>query len=358
MENVAESVNNNSSDSLQQQNCFYHPEITAWGICSHCGRDLCYECFLYYQRESFCQGCESRSPFVIDRVKSCLFNPAVILILIIGLFSVIYLAAQKGKLNIINKPSWEGGIAKGDAVLRTRLYLEKTLRLKMYADYLAETGRPDLAKRSYHRARLALEQLLPPPGKLTDTEAIDASARQYLTELFIVIAACYRGEQQASNAIETLNKSLEIELEPKTAGLSYYNLGRIYEEDLNDYDKAISMYKLARKAGSNHDDFIDYIIDMAAKPPHEKKISGMIRQLTGSYDPAEAQSRIINCYRKLGMEDKVTEEYKMLTTQHPFSSQAAEMREKTQEQEEEKDEEKTETENEKEDGTIKIVPWE
>lgn len=348
--------------SARTRNCFYHSEIKALGICSNCGRDLCYDCFLNYEKEGFCPECKRHFPFAILRLKSYLLNPVTILILTIGLFSFLYLAVRGEKLNIINKPSWEGGIAKEDINLRNWLYLGKAARLKLYADYLKEKDRADMAKRSYHRARLALEQVLEGTQEefnvsAEDTKIEDESVRKRLAELLISIASCYRGEQQTPNVIRTLNKSLEVNPESETAMLTYYNFGQLYEEEIKDYHKAISMYKAAQKSASKPIDFFENMLVFLEKPVNQQRIASIVRQLAGSYDPAETQFRVITCYQKLGMKDKMTDEYRKLSEQYPFSRWIAEAQKITG-IEKVKSEAESETGIEKEKETMEIVPLE
>jgi tetratricopeptide (TPR) repeat protein len=356
MTGVLELVNKHSSGDLRKQNCYYHQGTYAWGICSRCGRDLCCDCFLYYERKGFCPGCKRRFLFGIHRLKSYLLNPVSILILAIGLFSILYLAVRGEKINIINKPSWEGGLAKEDITLRNWLYLGKAVRLKLYADHLNDVDRAGLAKHSYYRARLALEQVLEGTQEefrvsIADARIADESVSQRLAELLISIAACYRGEEEPSSAIRTLNKSLEVNPGAETAGLTYYNLGQIYEEDINDYHKAISMYKASQESALRPMDLLENMLDFLAKPVNEKRVAAAVHQLAGSYNPAEAQFRAINCYRKLGMADQVTGEYKLLISQYPFSEWAINAQKAVG-----PEEVKRETEIKKEKESIKIVP--
>ena len=276
-------------------------------------------------------------------------NPVSILILAIGLFSILYLAV---------KPSPHTALGKQEIALRNWLHLGKAARLKLYADYLKGTNKEDIAKGSYYRARLALEHVLQETQdefsvSLDDTKTVDESVRQRLAALLISIAACYRGEQENASAIYTLNKSLELNPGPDTVGLAYYGLGQIYEEEIKDYRKAISMYKEAQQNALKPVDLWENMLDFLAKPVSEKRLASAARQLAGTYDPAEAQHRVISCYRELGMTDEMTKEYRALVNEYPFSKWAIEAQEATEIEEIEE-----EPEIEKVEESIRIVPWE
>lgn len=346
---------------MKEPNCSYHPGTGAWGICSRCGRDLCYDCFLHYERKGFCPQCEHRFLSTILKLKSYLFNPVSVLILTIGLSSLLYLTVGGEKTNLTEEHSPQTHLNRKNIALRNWLYLGKAVRLRLYADHLKEINQAGPAKHSYYRARLALQQVLQGtsgehPAAAMDTQMADESIREYLGELLISIAACYRGEQQTQTAIGTLNRVIEISPESdrtSAAGLAYYNLGRIYEEDIKNYEKAISMYKAAQKSASKRMDFLENMLTFLEKPVSDKRIATVVRQLAGSYDPAEAQSRVIVCYQQIGVTDKIAEEQKALSEQYPFSKWAIEARKAA---EPEKEEVKEETRIEKEKETMKIIP--
>ena len=113
------------------------------------------------------------------------------------------------------------------------------------------------------------------------------------------------------------------------------------------------MYKAAQKSASKRMDFLENMLTFLEKPVSDKRIATVVRQLAGSYDPAEAQSRVIICYQQLGVTDKIAEEQKALSEQYPFSEWAIKARKAA---EPEKEEVKEETKIEKEKETMKIVP--
>jgi tetratricopeptide (TPR) repeat protein len=266
---------------MKKQNCSYHPRSSAWGICSRCGRDLCYDCFLHYERKGFCPQCKHRFPSTILKLKSYLLNPVSVLILTIGLSSLLYLTVEGEKTSLTGQHSSRTHLDRKDIALRNWLYLGKAVRLRLYADHLKETNQAGLAKHSYYRSRLALQQVLQGtqrehPAAAMDTKAADESIREYMGELFISIAVCYRGEQQTQTAIRTLHRAIEIipaSDRTSVAGLAYYNLGQIYEEDIKDYEKAISMYKAAQENASKRIDFMENMLTFLEKPVSDKRIA-------------------------------------------------------------------------------------
>jgi len=325
-------------DRLDKHVCHYHPESPAWGICGRCGKDLCRECFLACGSDSLCLQCRWSFLVILTRFKSYLFNPICSTILIIGLLSLVYFSVTRGTARVLQETSTQTAADKKNLVLRNWLYLGKGARLKLYADYLAQANKTKSAGRNYYKARLALEQALEGSQKEFGGKVTDKENKARLSGLLISIAACARAEGRTDKAVEALNKAVTVEYKSQMTGLACYRLGLIYEEDKQDYEQAISMYKASQARGVRTTDFLNSIIDSLLAPAREGRINSTVAQLAGSYNSAEAQSRVVGCYEALGLAKEVIKENQVLLEEYPFSEWAVETRERGKVAEPEKEE--------------------
>ncbi len=124
-------------------------------------------------------------------------------------------------------------------------------------------------------------------------------------------------------AVRTLRTSLEGS-GGLTAGLVCYRLGGIHEKGGN-YEEAITSYRKAQAGKGDFTNLIDGIFDSLTKPADDSRIDAAVRHLAGDYDHAEAQFRIIQCFRKLDDQKRTREEEQALIDQYSFSPWAQEV---------------------------------
>jgi hypothetical protein len=79
------------------------------------------------------------------------------------------------------------------------------------------------------------------------------------------------------------------------------------------------MYKAAQGHSVGLQGVLGDLIDTLAKPPNERRVITIIVRLSGGYDPAKAQYRVVACYRKMDRMGKAREEYATLRDRYPFS---------------------------------------
>jgi tetratricopeptide (TPR) repeat protein len=312
--------------------CCNHPETPALTLCRRCGRNLCGECGPASERWPLCRECRSPLHVAWSWAGVHLLSPASVLAVTVLIFSLGYAALGRNRFGELDGTP---GVSRDKRRLKRRnwLYYTKAARQKLYADHLASKKRPALAQESYRMASKALEQVLQGMQELYGFRIEEAgrlnlkpAVKQPVAALLIGLAECHRGESRPSEAVAVLEKA--IALDPGAAALraSYYRLGRIYEDDLGDCREAVSMYKASQKSATRGPGFLEEFLQVAEKPPDERRFALAMKLLIGVYDPADAQSRIIACYERLGEQTKAERERDALVEEHPFSEQAAEVR--------------------------------
>jgi tetratricopeptide (TPR) repeat protein len=348
--------------------CHYHPEARARTLCSRCGRDLCESCSPVHDARHLCPECRRPLPLAAAWARRRLFNPTGIVITTVCVFSLGYALLSGGGAGPDAAPAAGDELDREALERRSRLYLRKAAHLKVSADRLAKKGHADLAARNYRRALPALKNVLATEERLLPGRSFEAARsgrihgvlRDTLARVAVALAECHRALDDPREAASALETALAFEPQAETASLAHYLLGTVNEEDLGDLRTAASMFRNARGAGPDGWGLSEDMLALLESPPRVKGFALVARQLTGGFEPVEAQMRLIAVLGQLGDEEEVERELVYLMEYFPFSPEAAEERKKREPvrpvSPEPADEGKPEKEREEE--TFRIIPLE
>ncbi len=294
--------------------CANHSERTACGICLRCRKSLCEECLIVLERRGrLCKDC-----------ARCLsLRPVFLFVLTIVVFAVIFAFATKEKARpgeILEK--------KTNLLLSNWLYLEKGIRLKDYADYLAEKGRPAPSCRHYSRGVRAFEEALKGScrefglaldGKVIIGGEIDKSERERIGAILFAIGLCSIGSGERDLGAKWMDEAVKIGAGTQVITAVYCEKARLCEQDKN-FAEARQMYKKAQ--GTIASDPLDSLIEFHSHPRERARIDVSACRFISGYSQAEAQFRAMKCCGKLGLKDEETAEYEELLQRYPLSEWA------------------------------------
>ena len=346
--------------------CHYHPEARARTLCSRCGRGLCESCSPLHDARLLCPECRRPLPLAAAWARKRLLNPAGVIIATVCVFSLGY-ALLSGRGPVPAAPPAAGDEFDRAALeRRSWLYLQKAVHLKVSADRVSKKGHADLAARGYRGALpalenvLATEELLLPGSRFEAAKAggIGSVLRDSIARVAVALAECHKALDDPRGAASALETALAFRPEAETASYACYLLGIMNEEGLGDLGTAASMYRKARGAGPEGWGLSEDFLAFVESPPRIKNFAFVARQLTGGFDPVEAQMRLIAVFRQLGDEEEVERELGHLIENFPFSPEAAEERKKREPVRpvSPEPEDEGEPEREREEETFRIIP--
>ncbi len=405
LESIADLVRSYGGRDRARHACHYHPEAQAVRICRNCGRNLCSGCSPVYDELAVCRKCRRPLAVAASWLSGRRASSGVLVVGAIVVFSLFYLLLARGRFGVLDEspgafsesgpstipldkrrlsgtpllspgrlrkrqvvPDKQPGASASDKRTierRNWLYLVKAARSKKFAEYLSKKKRADLARRRWQLAAQAFEEVLRGmerqhgPRFEKGTSRADREIGARAGGVLVALAGCYAEMDRFGDATAALERAIRLAAGPSITGLAHYRLGLVYEEGLGDCAKAISAYKASQSLYENRVDHLEEFLREAEKPPQEKRYAFVLRHLLGTYDPAHVQSRIIGCYRSLGLTDKVEQETDLLIERYPFSTQAAEARKERGEPESPWEGLFGRTEpKEKQEETLKIIPLE
>jgi tetratricopeptide (TPR) repeat protein len=329
MRTIQDLVEKYKRDGLQETSCYFHEQTVPQTVCRKCGKDLCAECTLPQWNGNLCRECVNPLLSRLSFLRPFISNPGIVLACTIIIFGVLYALFGSGQNVRLLSPSVKD-LHKDEVALRNWLFTSKGVRLLNYAEYLEKEQKTSKAQRVYGRARRAFEQILISYKISTETASakadplLDIKIRDRIGRVLIIVADCLIKQEDIDPAFKTLSGVLAFKPGAMVQGHAHFKLAMLFEEEKKDLRQAIAHYTEARKIGSvPFGDFlegtIDSVIDMMSKPMNERNLDLVLQAVTKTFDPAEAQYRIIICFDKLKDRKNVLLEYQRLLKDFPFS---------------------------------------
>jgi tetratricopeptide (TPR) repeat protein len=202
--------------------------------------------------------------------------------------------------------------------------MKKAARLNHYATQLEEAGRPDLARRRYRMAIEATERVLADfPETEFHRDLRGEAAPEVEARLRIALAKFAMKSGRVEQARKELKRVLEANPEGPIASLTHFRIAETLEA--TSPREAIREYEACQPGASlNYEgfDFLDRIIDAASLNPATRQFFLEATGMSGRFNPAEAQARIIACHEELGERLQAEAAYKKLIDRYPFSEQS------------------------------------
>jgi len=328
MRSIKELIRTYGTDSKKIYTCFFHDSRTAEGLCERCGKDICPDCIVHEKGMTVCFECTRPFSRMLSSAFPWFTNHGLLLLALLLLTAGVYVLSGGKADNVTGSIS---SLQDPDTIiLRNRLFMEKGVRLLRYADHLKHKHRIHRAERMFKRAGQSFEEVIKGLEIQHDIRLADIRSfkedkiRNRFANVCILIARCCREGGDIPSARTWLRQASESKPFPETLANVYFRTAYLHEQHLNDPAGAVDLYAKARDTGTISierfiDNAMDRSIEMLSQPHSETRTDSILAVLTGNADPAEAQYRIILCYDKLGMKEKVVSEYKIMKKEYPYS---------------------------------------
>jgi len=291
-------------------------------VCNVCAKPLCRLCAPAAEVEPACPSCRRPLKGHWLRLRRLLAPSLASLWLLIGLSLIAYVAFTARRFNVFHAREITD---RKELTRRCRLYMTKAARLNHYAEQLEQGGRPDLARRQYRMAILATKRVLADFPETEFPRDLKGEAEQEAeSRLRLALAKFLIKTGRPEEAREELDRMLEKRPEGPIGRLVRFRIAETLEATAP--HEAIREYEASQSSSGSGIDFLDRIIDAASLNPTARQFFLESTGMSGRYDPAEAQARIIVCHEKLGERLQAEVAYNKLIDRYPFSQQAEEMK--------------------------------
>lgn len=306
--------------------CAVHQDTPSVAVCTVCAKPLCRVCAPVSEVEPTCAGCRHPLKGRWQRVRSLLAPSLPSLWLLVGLSLIAYVVLTAQRFNAFKE---EDISDRGQLTKRCRLQATKAARSNYYAEILEKEERHDLARRRYRMALEATERVLADFPETEYYQDLKGDERPYTeTRLRLALVKFLIRTGELDRAREELDRLLEENPGGDSALLARFRLGEVLETTAP--HEAIREYRACQPeagAGFGGLGFLDRIIDAASLNPSARKFFLETTKMAGTFDPAEAQARIIACHEKLGERLQAEVAYNKLVKEYPFSAQAKRLQE-------------------------------